>query len=345
MKNYEEILKKICETAGPSGREYRLYPALKDIFSPIGDLKLSRLNNMYLYKEGKGKGSIMLMAHGDEIFLIVTDILEGGYLKFKSVGFDTKILPHQEVYIHGKRDIYGLIAVKPDEFKENPKNPIVDEDMFIDTGLSFEALKEIVSVGDFITIKREFTPLKKDKVSSKAIDDRAGILAMYVCAEELSKAYHDLSVCFAISCQEEVGCKGAKMLSYDFEPEAAFVIDVTYDSGKLGARDRENILGGGPVICIGPNNHASLRKKLMEVGKKNNIPYGLEVEPGNTGTDAWDIQVVKEGIPTVLVSIPEKYMHTSVETVDIRDIINTGKLIASFIKEVKSEELEGLLCF
>jgi endoglucanase len=342
-----DFLKRLCTSHAPSGREHWIYPLIKEAFEEFGEVRLGKLNNVYVHKKGRGTGSIMLMAHADEVFIMITDIGENGFLKFKSVGIDAKTLVSQEVYIHGKERILGVIGIKPPHLmnEEDRSKAVTIDSLMIDTGLSKEKLQDLVNIGDYVTLKRNFYELLNNNVTCKAIDDRSGIAAMYACAKELQSINHDLDVYFVSSCQEEVGHRGASVGSYELRPTMAIAIDVTFDSGPLGATERENKLGGGPVICIGPNIHPKLRKKLMEVGREYNIPYQVEVEPGSTGTDAWGIQIIGEGIPTLLISIPIKYMHTSVEMVNMEDIKNTGRIIAKLIEKLKSEEVEELLCF
>lgn len=343
-----EFLKKLCTSHAPSGREHLLYPVVKEAFEPFGEVRLGKLSNIYVHKKGNDTGSsIMLMAHADEVFLMITEISENGFLKFKAHGIDPKTLVSQEVIIHGKEDILGIIGIKPPHLMndEDRKKAITAEALMIDTGLSTEKLQSIVNIGDYVTLNRKFYELLNNNVICKSIDDRAGIAAMYACAKELEKINHDFDVYFVASCQEEVGHRGAKVGSFELKPTMAIAIDVTFDSGPLGDTDRENTLGEGPVICIGPNIHPKLRKRLMDTAKEYNIPYQVEVEPGNTGTDAWDIQIIGEGIPTLLISIPIKYMHTSVEMVNMEDIKNTGRIVAKLIEKFKSEEVEELLCF
>jgi endoglucanase len=320
---------------------------IKDHFSPFGEISIGNLNNIYVNKKGNGKNRIMLMAHADEIFLMVTEIIENGFIKFKAVGLDPKVLVSQEVYIHGKEKLTGIIGIKPPHLMstvEKEKTISIDN-LLIDTGYSKESLEKLVRVGDYVTLKRNFYELLNNNVSCKAIDDRAGITAMYKCCKDLAKLNHEADVIFVCSAQEEVGHRGAKAACYDFKPDLAIAIDVTFDSGSFGAKDRENQLGKGPVICVGPNIHPKLKNYIIKVAEEFHIPYQVEVEPGNTGTDAWDIQVAGLGVPTLLISIPEKYMHTSVEVVNMEDIKNTGKLLAKFIEKIGKEELEGLLCF
>jgi tetrahedral aminopeptidase len=342
-----DFLRKLCTSHAPSGREHWIYPVVKEAFEPFGQVSLGKLNNIYVHKKGKGKESIMLMAHADEVFLMVTDISDNGFLKFKSNGIDAKTLVSQEVYVHGKERILGIIGIKPPHLmnEEDRKKAIAADDLLIDTGLSKERLQSLVNIGDYVTLKRNFYKLLNNKVTCKAIDDRAGIAAIYACAKELENINHDLDVYFVASCQEEVGHRGARVGSFEIKPTMAIAIDVTFDSGSMGATERDNTLGEGPVVCIGPNIHPKLRKKLMDTAKEYNIPYQVEVEPGNTGTDAWDIQIIGEGIPTLLISIPIKYMHTSVEMVNMEDIRSTGRIMAKLIEKLKSEEVEELLCF
>ena len=345
----KELLKSLCEAHAPSGREHLIYPIIKEAFEPFGEVTLGDTNNVYIHKKGKskGKGSVMLMAHTDEVFLMITSISGNGFLKFKGVGIDAKTLVSQEVVVHGTKDILGIIGIKPPHLMNNEEKAkaVTMEGLLIDTGETKEEIEDLVHIGDFVTLKRSFYELLNDNVICKAIDDRAGVVAMYVCAKELENINHEVDVYFVCSCQEEVGHRGAKMGSYKLNPTIGIAIDTTFDSGALGDTDRENKLGFGPSICVGPNIHPKLRKKLIEIAKEYNIPYQIEVEPGNTGTDAWDIQISREGIPTLLLSIPIKYMHTSVEMVNMVDIKNTGRIIAKLIEKLNGEELEELLCF
>ncbi|MBV4420565.1 M20/M25/M40 family metallo-hydrolase [Clostridium tyrobutyricum] len=337
-----DFLKKVCEAHVPSGKENIIFPIIKDNFSEYADnIKISKLNNIYVHKKGTGTNTVMIMAHADEVFLMVDKILNGGFIEFKTLGIDTKSLVSQKVLIHGRHDICGIVALK----SKIVADKLIEENLYIDTGLNSDELKSLVRIGDYITLDRKMTELLNSNISCKSIDNRASIASMYVCAEELKNVTPDLNIYFVCSCQEEVGHRGAAMASYDIKPDIGIAVDVTFDGGSMGDLDRENALNGGPVICIGPNIHPKLRERIINTAKKYNIPYQIEVEPGNTGTDAWDIQTSQGGIPTLLISIPIKYMHTSVEIVNMNDIRNTGRLLARFIQELSSSELEGLFCF
>lgn len=341
------VLKTLCENHGPSGREYWLHKEIKEIFKGVDKGFTDNIDNFHIIKKGRGNGKIMLSAHLDEVFLMVNSIKDNGFLGFIGKGIDPKTLVSQEVIVHGKESILGIIGIKPPHLMNDKEREegVKIEELFIDTGYSKESLEKIVSVGDSVTLKRDFIELLNNNICCKALDDRASIGALYVCFEELKNKNHDLDVHFVCSSQEEVGHRGAKVASHIINPNIGIAIDTTFDGGHLGRDDDEVKVGGGPCICIGPNIHPKLRKKLMKIAEKNKIPYQVEVEPGNTGTDAWDIQVSREGIATLLISIPIKYMHTSVEVANLGDIKNTGKLLADFIMSIKYDELEEILCF
>ncbi len=343
----KRLLKTLCEGHGPSGREHWLHEEVNEAFSGFGHVSVDNLNNIIVHKKGNGKGKIMLMAHLDEIFMSVTAIKENGFLEFRGNGIDVKTLVSQEVVVHGEKDILGIIGIKPPHLmkEEERAKAVTLEALLIDTGYSKEALEKIVKVGDYVTVKRDFKELLNDNVTCKALDDRAGVVSLYTCAKELKNVNHDLDVYFVCSAQEEVGHRGAKTASNAINPDIGIAVDVTFDSGKMGAQETDNNLGQGPVICIGPNIHPRVREKLMEVAEEYNLPYQVEVEPGDTGTDAWDIQIAGQGIPTLLISIPLKYMHTSVEVVNMKDVKNTGRIMAKLIEKLNGEELEGLLCY
>ncbi|OFH99505.1 putative aminopeptidase YsdC [Clostridium acetireducens DSM 10703] len=337
--NNIDIFKKLCLYSVPSGRENWAYPLIKNIFGEYGSISISKLNNLYVHKKGQRDDSLLVMAHIDEVFLIITEILDNGLLKFKSYGIDIKTLISKEVKVHGKKDVLGIINY------EDKNENLKESTLFIDTGYDKDYLENIISIGDYVTLKKEFYTLKNNNITCKSIDNRAGIMAMYECINELKNSKHDFNAYFVCSSQEELGHRGAKSACYDIKPKLAVVVDVTFDGGNLGDNERENKLGLGPVICIGPNIHPKLVQKFINLGENYNIPYQLEVESGNTGTDAWDIQTAYEGVPTILISIPIKYMHTSVEIVNMNDVKYLGILIARFIENLKQEDLEGLLCF
>jgi endoglucanase len=198
-----------------------------------------------------------------------------------------------------------------------------------------EELGRWVRVGDLATLRRQFTQLQGDLVAGKAFDDRAAVAAILVCLEGLASVRHAWDVYAVATVQEEVGLRGAITSAYGLAPDVAIAIDVTFGN-QPGVSEAETLkTDKGPAIAFGPNIHPKLHEALVEVAKELEIPYQVEPVPGGSGTDAWAIQVTREGIPTALLSIPLRYMHTTVETVSLKDVERTGRLMAGFIGKLE----------
>lgn len=328
-------LKRLSEAKGVSGYEDEVRAIVTEEFGRYADeVRTDRMGNVIALKRGEGEGRrIMLAAHMDEIGLIITKI-EKGFLRFTSVGgFDDRVLLGQEVVVHSKRDLPGIIGSRPPHvLPEEEREKVIPKDkLFIDVGLLPEEVEELVQVGDLVTIGREFTRLKGEFASGKALDDRAGVASVVACLEGLASVKHLWDVYAVATVQEEVGLRGAITSAYGLAPDVAIAIDVGFGS-QPGVSEAETIeMGKGPAIAFGPNIHPKLHRALVEVAKELEIPYQVEPVPGRSGTDAWAIQVTREGIPTALLSIPLRYMHTSVETVSNKDVERTGRLLAGFI--------------
>ena len=339
----KELLFELSNTPGISGYEGKISAIFKEHFKKYTDEFLEgKLGDIAAVKKGEAGGQfkIMIAAHADEVGLIVKDISERGFVYFTRVsGIDPKTLPAQEVIIHGRKDIYGVIGAKPPHVlsQEDMKKAVKLEDMVIDTGLSKQELKDLISIGDLITIKRECKNLIGDFVTGKSLDDRAGICAMAECAKNLQKLRHSADVYFTATTMEETGSHGAKTMSYNINPDIAIAIDVTFGDKYIGEKVNAEC-GKGVEISVGPNIHPELSKRLLNLAKENGINYFLDVAPGSTGTDAWAIQTAREGIPTLLISIPLKYMHTSTEVINYKDVELTGKILALFISSIDSVE-------
>ncbi|MBU5293213.1 M42 family metallopeptidase [Anaerosalibacter bizertensis] len=352
--NSKEFIEILSNSNGVSGYEYRIKDKIISEFNKYSDeIETDNLGNVIAIKKGnlnknKNRIKIMLAAHMDEIGLIVTDIEKDGLLRFATIGgIDPRTLLGQEVLVHGKKDLFGIIGAKPPHLQEESErnNPVKLENMYIDLGLKKEDILELIKIGDSITIKRSLIKLQGNKVSGKALDDRAGVVALYECIKKLHKLNHYSDIYFVSTVQEEVGCRGATTSAYSINPDIGIAIDVGFGSTPELPKEDTLDMGKGPGITLGGNIHPGLRKKLVEIAKEYNIPFQLEVEPGPTGTDARAIQITRQGIPTLCISIPLRYMHTSVEVIDLKDIENTAKLLAFFVASISNENLGGLLCY
>ena len=348
----KEFLTVLSDGSTVSGHEYRMNDFLYSVFEKYSDeIMVDDLGNIICFKKGKDNSSnpkIMLAAHMDEIGLMVKYIEENGFIRFTNIGgIDPRTILGQEVIVHGREDLFGVICSKPPHLQEAEEvnKAIKMEDMMIDLGYSKEELEDLISVGDAITIRRKFKSLQGNRVVGKSLDNKAGVAAMYECAKELVNINHEADVYFVSTVQEEVGVRGAFTSTYRINPDIGIAIDVGFGSTPELPKADTLDMGKGPGITIGGNIHPGLREHLIKVAKEYNIPFQYEIEPGPTGTDGRAMQITKEGIPTLCLSIPLRYMHTSVETIDMIDVKNTGKLLAFFIASISNENLEGLLCY
>lgn len=341
----EELIAKLSDMRGISGYEYRINEEIKEMFEPYcDDVRIDNLGSVIAFKKGRtSESKIMLEAHCDEIGLMISDIDEKGFLSFVSVGgVDPRILPSSEVIVHAKKDLKGVIGAKPPHLlsKGEADKSIKIKDMTIDTGLSPEEVKGLVSIGDSVTLSQSVGKLLNSTYSAKTLDDRAGVAAILEVFKRVKEIDADLYA--SVSVQEEVGLRGAKVTAFDIYPDMAIAIDVCHAVTPDNSKNAFDA-GSGTVITIGPNIHPRIADKLFEIAKKYDIKTSTDVDSGDTGTDAWAIQVARSGVPTGLLSIPLKYMHTSVETMDMKDWEATVSLLERFVKE-SDEFAKGWLC-
>ncbi|SCG83361.1 peptidase M42 family protein [Proteiniborus sp. DW1] len=348
----KEFLRLLCEESGVSGHEHAVSNLIIEAFKDFtNEIERDKLGNVIAVKKGENNLNnikIMLAAHMDEIGLMVTDIDDKGFIKFTTIGgIDPRTLLAQEVIVHGKEDLFGVIGAKPPHLQDESEREkaVKVEDLTIDVGYSKEQLKGLVEIGNVVTIRRNLLELRENWVSGKALDDRAGVVTMYECAKELRYLKHEADVYFASTVQEEVGVRGATTSTYKINPDIGIAIDVGFGATPEIPKEYTLDMGKGPGITIGGNIHPRLREKLVEIAKEYNVPYQFEIDPGPTGTDARAMQITRCGIPTLLISLPLRYMHTSIETININDIKLSAKLLARFISYITHDNLEGLLCY
>lgn len=342
-------LKELTMATGLSGYEGDVRSLVQKAWDPLVDaFETDALGNLMALKrgepaEGTPRRAIMLAAHMDEIGLMVTGY-EGGFLRFTRVGgVDLRTVLGQEVTVHGRRELIGVTSSRPPHVlgEQERRTAVPTDKLFIDTGLTAEELPHLVQVGDLVSMRRETIALAEGYLSGKAMDDRAGVATLTVCLQELSRLRHGWDVYAVATTQEELGLRGAIISAYHTAPDAAIAVDVGFGA-QVGVSDDESVeMDGGPAIAMGPNIHPSIYELLVQTAKEHEIKYQVEVAAGQTGTDAWAIQVAREGVPTGLLSVPLRYMHTSVETVCLRDIQRTGRLMARAIVALDSADVSA----
>ncbi len=341
-----ELLKDLVEASGPPGREEAIREMVQTLWRPLADeLQVDALGNLIALQRGTssmaeaGRGeTVMAAAHMDEIGLIVTGI-EDGFLRINSLGgTDRRVLLGLQVRVHGRRELPGIIGSRPPHVLPAAERQTIPpwHALFVDVGLPAGVVKDSVRVGDHITVEQPLLTLKNGRAAGKAMDNRASVAALTLALEYLRHRRHSWDFCAVATVQEEVGIKGAITSAYGVAPDLAIALDVTFAKQHNDSDPGVFELDEGPTIGVGPNFHPEMVAQLKEAAKAEEIPYVIEPLPGSSGTDAWGIQLAREGVPAGLISIPLRYMHQPVETVALRDIERAGRLLTSFVARLTS---------
>ncbi len=349
----KDFLQKLSEAHGVSGYEHAIRDLVIEEFRPYADeIHITPMGSVIALKRGARDRAktpapkVLIEGHMDEIGLMVTEI-DHGYLRFTQVGgFDVRVLLAQEVIVHGKRPLRGIIGARPPHLLTPAERDkvIPMRDLWIDVGLPEARVRELVQVGDAITLARSMVSLKSDFVAGKAFDDRCAIVCLAEALRHLTTMKHTWDVYAVANVQEEAGAwfGGAFTSTYTINPDMALALDVSHADQPNTSEVNAVPLGSGMGIATGPNIHPLVHQKLVQVAKASEIPHKITAYAGPTGTDAWAIQVVREGIPTGLIDIPLRYMHTSVETLCVTDLERIGRLLALVCSSLDDEFLKQL---
>ncbi len=327
----EKLLKDLTQVQGVSGDESRVADLLKKIASPLCDeIYESPLGSVVMVKRCglKNAKKVMIDAHIDEIGLMVTGVHEKGFVSFTQVGgTDLKTLLASQVTIHTSGgDLPGVIGSVPPHLAKKEDKSLTTESLYIDTGLSQKEAAEKISIGDTVSFDSP-TVRMGNCMAGKTMDDRASVAAMILALSQLQKVLLAVDVYFVGAVQEEVGLRGALTSAYEINPDLAIAIDVCHATTPDNSENAFE-LGKGIVLTMGPNIHPGVFSWLKKTATTYHIPFQLEACGGDTGTDAWAIQIAQNGIPTALLSLPLRYMHSSVETLRISDVESTAQLLS-----------------
>ncbi|HEY3290916.1 MAG TPA: M20/M25/M40 family metallo-hydrolase [Anaerolineae bacterium] len=350
MVHVAEIITTLTNAVGLSGNENQIHELIKTYFAPLVDeVSISKVGSVIGVKWGGAPlqnasraKRLMLAAHLDEIGMIVSGI-EKEFLRIARVGgTDARIMLGQRVLVHpaGRRDgkgpHAGVIASRPPHvLPADKRDKVVGfDDLFVDIGLTAAQVAREIQVGDLVSFDVETVKLRGDLLTGKAMDDRAAVATMIVCLDELQRLKHGWDVVAVATAGEETSFAGATTSTYAIQPDAAIAIDVTFANQHDYSSHVE--LGKGPAIAVGPNYHPKLRKRLIDVAKRLDMGYQIEPDIGG-GTDAWPIQISRSGVPTAQLGLPLRYMHSPVETVNIKDVERVGRLMAHFAAELAEE--------
>ena len=334
-----EILDKLCGAAGGSGFEADAAAVCRACFAPyVDEIYSDALGNVIAHRRTKRQGAprLMLDAHLDEIGLIVTSVDEKGFLHVTNVGgVDARILPGQEVVVHGRQKACGVIGLRPphlQEAGEADKTLSIDE-LTVDIGMDEAAAREVVRAGDLVTFLKRGAALAGGQYTSASLDNRAGVAALLYAAAELNGRDIGCDIYYVLSVCEETSMAGARTSTHAINPDYALVIDVTHG---ITPDNREDAFacGKGPAYTIGPNVSRPLTDMMCEAARAAGVQLHAEVSGGSSGTNAWAVQVSRLGVACAVLSIPLKYMHTPAETLAMRDIADTGRVAAQFAARI-----------
>ena len=342
-----EFLKQLLTTPSPSGYESAGQKVWCGYARKYADeVYTDSYGNAIAVLNAGGDPKIMFDGHADELGLMIKHIDDKGFIYFQSIGgIDSALVRGKRVNIHTAkgvvRGVIGATAIHLSRSDKNdPKVPKMHE-CFIDIGAKDEKdARKKVSVGDPATFADDFELLNEHVGVARAFDNRVGTWTA-IEALRLARARKSTLKCAIYACssvQEEVGCFGAAMNAFNIHPDAAVAVDVTHatDSPGIDAKQHGMIkLSEGPTVSIGRENHPVLVEGLRKVAGRKKIALQVETFRKSGGTDALSIFIRKGGIPSAVVGIPNRYMHTTVEMIDLRDLQNTAKLLAEFAAGLK----------
>ncbi|MDD5422747.1 MAG: M42 family metallopeptidase [Candidatus Omnitrophota bacterium] len=343
----DDLLKKILDAAGVSGYEKEIAGIMQgELKKRCGNAEIDNFGNV-IARKGKGAKKIMIAAHMDEIGLMVKGVTSDGYINFIKVGgIDDRILPAQRVVVKSKKgDWLGVIGTKPPHLQkdEERKHPIKYEDMFIDIGCKDKAeAARKVEIGDIIVFESNAGVLNGKLFYGKALDNRIGCYALLKIMEKVGAGAEVYAVA---TTQEEVGLKGARTSAFKIDPDFAIVIDTTIAGDTPQIKERESALklGRGVAITIieasgrGVIVSEKIKDMFIEIAKKDKIKYQIDVVEGGV-TDGAIINMNREGVPTGVLSIPTRYIHSPTGVFSLDDLNAAIELAVKAVARIAKEK-------
>lgn len=331
----------LSEAVGPTGRESEATKAAAELLRPYVDSVTTDVSgNLIGIRTAAKRGAkcILLDAHLDEVCLYVTDHHKG-FLKFEGVGIDPRILPGLEVKICTEPPVYGVINCLPPHIltAEEREKAFEPDKLRIDCGLTQEEAVEKIPVGTPVVYATKPFLMGEKTVCGKSLDDRACFATLIRTMEILKDEALPVDVCVLGSVQEEYTGAGAAAGAYNMLPDRAIAVDVTFADTPDSDKKETFALGKGPTVGVGPRLNRKMYQDLLATAKENDIPVSKEILARDTGTNADDMQISREGVAVATVSLPLRYMHTPIETVHLDDIEHTAQLLAAYILTLKED--------
>lgn len=340
-----EFLDALLGTASPSGFESEAQRVWIDYVSEYADeVRTDDYGNAVAVLEG-GDPSVALAGHGDEIGFMVRDITDDGYIQMTPIGGSDKTVSRgQHVRIHTDDGaVSGVIGQTAIHLRDRDGESTAEiSEQHIDIGAADgDAAAELVERGDPITFEQTVSELENDRIAARGLDNRVGIWAAAEGFRRAAEADPEATVYAVSTVQEELGLRGAQMVGFDLDPDAVIATDVTHATDDPGTPGKESSgveLGGGPSVARGSANHPNVVEAVRDVAESEGIDIQLEATGSRTGTDADAFYTARGGTPSLNVGIPNRYMHTPAETLDLADLEATAELLGQFA--ARAEEYE-----
>ena len=345
-----DFLERLLNAAGPSGFEVAPARVWRQEAEGFADQVWTDVTgNSFASVNPDGRPRVMMAGHVDEIGLQVTHIDKDGFLYFDGIGgWDPQVLVGQRVRILGRDgEVPGVIGKKPIHLMlvaDRTKASRI-RDLWIDVGAEDReaTVKLGLRVGDPAVIDASLVRLAGDRIASRAIDNRIGAYVVLEALRRLAESPGSAGTVAVATAQEEIGYSGggARTSAYAVDPDVALVVDVTFstDAPDINKKEiGEHRLGGGPVLSRGSAAHPVVFDRLTQVADAEDISYSIQAAPRATRTDADGIHLVRTGVPTGLVSVPNRYMHSPNEIVSISDLDAAANLLAAFVRSLSEDE-------
>jgi putative aminopeptidase FrvX len=340
-----ETLRKLLTAPGPSGYEQAPAAVFRDAAAAFAEITYDSVGSSVARVRGTGDGPfVAVVGHIDEIGLIVHHIDDDGFLWFTGVGgWDPVILVGQRVEVSTREGrVPGVVGKKPihllkdDERKKAPEL----KNLHIDIGArDGDDARSMVRIGDVAVIAGEPVELPNDRVISRSMDNRLGCYVAFEAARLVAEARDAPGDVAAVAvAQEEITFGGARTTAYTLRPDIAVVVDVTFASDAPGSDDKEtgrHRFGSGPVLMRGSTLDPTVFELLHAAGEAEGIPFTVAASARATGTDADAFHISRGGVPSAVVSVPLRYMHSPVEMVQLDDVENAARLIAAFVRRLE----------
>jgi endoglucanase len=327
------LLEALCAAPGVSGTEDGAAALAAEELARFCRVRCDALGSVIGTREGRG-AHLLLDAHLDQIGMVVTGVEDGGFLRVAKCGcMDLRVLAGQEVLVHGSETLFGVIPAQAPHLSEKDEEAPDWDALCVDIGCTRERAQRLIPLGSRVRLRPAVRRLGKTRLTSPALDNRAGVAAVLRCLELLQgEETCPLTVLFSV--QEETGGVGARAGGFAVAPEEALVVDVSFAQGVgVSSGEAQGLLGGGTMIGVAPGLDLEISDRLFGLAKEHGIAHQTEIMGGRSGTNADFLQGAGRGIPCGLLSIPLRNMHTGAELAALTDIEATAQLLAAYARE------------